>query len=212
MYVITLRNRRFLRKFQIRSPVVQNLGSGAVKDGLSTVQNPIVKDSAQPQKKISAQQSSSIPLSTQTLLPDTQTFPKPSPEIEHDKLEQQGFNDDGLQSPEQSPEFNEQPVPRNEQVMQQPESRPRGRPPKSYGVKESTLPVQPEPSRRSTRVQNQRKLYDASSGQYVNPTEWSVNISCVIRTHSQLLSWWGMLGHCLAHLLWDLVSTPVILP
>ena len=168
---LTLRNRRFLRKFQIRSPVVQNLGSGAVKDGLSTVQNPIVKDSAQPQKKISAQKSSSIPLSTQTLLPDTQPFPKPSPEIEHDKLEQQGFNGDGLQSPEQSPEFYEQPVPRNEQVMQQPESRPRGRPPKSCGVKESTLPVQPEPSRRSTRVQNQRKLYDASSGQYVNPTE-----------------------------------------
>ena len=51
---LTLRNRRFLRKFQIRSPVVQNLGSGAVKDGLSTVQNHIVKDSAQPQKKISA--------------------------------------------------------------------------------------------------------------------------------------------------------------
>ena len=168
---LTLRNRRFLRKFQIRSPVVQNLGSGAVKDGLSTVQNPIVKDSAQPQKKISAQQSSSIPLSTQTLLPDTQTFPKPSPEIEHDKLEQQGFNGDGLQLPEQSPEFYEQPIPKNEQFMQQPESRPRGRPPKSYGVKESTLPVQSEPSRRSTRVQNQRKLYDASSGQYVNPTE-----------------------------------------
>jgi len=95
-------------------------------------------------------------------------FPKIKPK--HDKLEQQGFGDDEVQSPEQSPEFYEQPVPRNE-VMKQPKSRSRGRPPKSHGVKESTLPVQSEPSRRSTRVQNQRKLYDASSGQYVNPTE-----------------------------------------
>ena len=136
------------------------------------MQNTIVKDSAQPQKKISVQQSSSIPLNTQTLLLDTQpNFPKPPPEIEHDKLEQQGFGGDGLHPPEQSPEFYEQPVPRNEQVMQQHESRPRGRPPKSHGVKESTVPVQSEPIRRSTRGQNQRKLYDASSGQYVNPTE-----------------------------------------
>ena len=168
---LTLRNRRFLRKFQIRSPVVQNLGPDAVKDGFPTVQNPVVKDSAQPQRKISVQQSSSIPLDTQTQLLDTQpNFPKPSAEIEHDKLEQQGFGGDGLQSSEQSPEFYEQPVPRNE-VMKHPKSRPRGRPPKSHGVKESTLPVQSEPSRRSTRVQNQRKLYDASSGQYVDPTE-----------------------------------------
>ena len=127
---LTLRNRRFLRKFQIRSPVVQNLGPGAVKDGFPTVQNTIVKDSAQPLKKISVQQSSSIPLNTQTLLLDTQpNFSKPPPEIEHDKLEQQGFGGDGLHPPEQ-----------------QPEPRPRGRPPKSHGVKESGLPVQSEPS------------------------------------------------------------------
>ena len=167
---LTLRNRRFLRKFQIRSPVVQNLGPDAVKDGFPTVQNPVVKESAQPQKKISVQQPSSIPLDTQTQLLDTQpNVPKPSAEIEHDKLEQQGFGGDGLQSSEQSPEFYEQPVPRNE--VMQPKSRPRGRPPKSHGVKECNLPVQSEPSRRSTRVQNQRKLYDASSGQYVDPTE-----------------------------------------